>query len=120
GWVGLAGRGRIGPWRGRWTRPAGRHGGQAAREAARLRRLRELDDELMAVRQRLAAIRAAMTELDQRDAAAKAEAAHAPDDGSVRLSVAERDAQRQQLTQRRVRLREAEARVGAAAEVFER
>src|SRR5437667_9793925 len=61
-----------------------------------------------------------MTELDQRDAAAKAEAAHAPDDGSVRLSVAERDAQRQQLTQRRVRLREAEARVGAAAEVFER
>src|SRR5437667_11767492 len=61
-----------------------------------------------------------MTELDQRDAAAKAEAAHAPDDGSVRLSVAERGAQRQQLTQRRVRLREAEARVGAAAEVFER
>ena len=119
-WVDLAGRWRIGPKLGRWTKPAAQHIGQAAREAARLRRLRELDDELLALRQALSAIRAAMTELDQRDAAAKAEAAHAPDDGSVRLSVAERDAQRQQLTQRRVRLREAEARVGAAAEVFER
>src|SRR6266850_2330155 len=87
-WVDFAGRWRIGPKLGRWTKPAAQHIGLA--------------------------------ELDQRDAAAKAEAALVPDDGGVRLSVAERDAQRQQLTQRRVRLRETEARVGAAAEVFQR
>jgi len=119
-WVDFAGRWRIGPKLGRWTKPAAQHIGQAAREAARLRRLRELDGELMTLRQAISEIRAALAELDQRDAAAKAEAALVPDDGGVRLSVAERDAQRQQLTQRRVRLRETEARVGAAAEVFQR
>ncbi len=119
-WVDFAGRWRIGPKLGRWTKPAAQHIGQAAREAARLRRLRELDGELMTLRQAISEIRAALAELDQRDAAAKAEAALVPDDGGVRLSVAERDAQRQQLTQRRVRLHETEARVGAAAEVFQR
>ena len=119
-WVDLAGRWRIGPKFGRWTKPAAQHIGEAAREAARLRRLRELNDELTAWRRLLSEIRAGLTEIDQREVAAKAEAALAPDDGGVRLSVAERDAQRQQLTQRRVRLREAEARAGVAAEVFAR
>src|SRR5256885_12035601 len=88
-WVDLAGRWRIGPKLGRWTKPAAQHIGQAAREAARLRRLRELDGELMTLRQAVSEIRAALTELHQRVAAAKAGTALVPDDAVVRLSVAE-------------------------------
>src|SRR2546429_9232441 len=59
-------------------------------------------------------------EIDEQEAAAKTEAALAPDDSGVRSAVAKRDAHRQQLMQRTVRLQEAEVRVSKAREMLER
>src|SRR5437762_12815795 len=119
-WVELGGRWRIGPKLGRWTKPAAEHIGQAAREAARLRRLEELDRELEVSERVLARIHAALGEIDEQEAAAKTEAALAPDDSGVRSAVAKRDAHRQQLMQRTVRLQGAEVRVSKAREMLER
>ena len=110
-WVDVKGRWRIGPKAGRWTKPAAQHIGQAAREAARLRRLRDLDDELLAARQALAEIHAALREIDERETTARTEVGLAPNDSGVRGAVAKRDAQRQQLIQRTNRLQEAEVLV---------
>ncbi len=119
-WVDFEGRWQIGPKTGRWTKPAAEHIGQAAREAARLRRLEELDRELEVSERVLARIHAALGEIDEQEAAAKTEAALAPDDSGVRSAVAKRDAHRQQLMQRTVRLQEAEVRVSKAREMLER
>src|SRR5256884_8317511 len=119
-WVDFEGRWQIGPKTGRWTKPAAEHIGQAAREAARLRRLEELDRELEVSERVLARIHVALGEIDEQEAAAKTEAALAPDDSGVRSAVAKRDAHRQQLMQRTVRLQEAEVRVSKAREMLER
>jgi uncharacterized protein (TIGR02680 family) len=115
-WVDVQGRWQIGPKAGRWTKPAAQHIGQAAREAARLRRLGELHDELLVRQKALEEIHAALGEIDEQEATARAEVRLAPDDSGVRSAVAKRDAQQQQLMQRAIRFEEAELRVSKARE----
>ena len=119
-WVDFEGRWQIGPKTGRWGKPAAEHVGQAAREAARLRRLEQLDRELEVSKLELARIHAALSEIHEQEVAAEAEIALAPDDSPVRSAVAKRDAHRQQLVERTVRLQEAEVRVSDAREMLER
>ena len=118
-WVDVNGRWRIGPATGRWMKLTAQHIGQAARDAARLRRLRELDLELESLAQSLSAIRNALNELDQRETAARAEASRAPNDNGIRTAVAERDAHRKQLAHGRVRLQDAQIQVAAKAQELE-
>ncbi len=119
-WVDPTGRWRIGPKFGRWAKPRAQHIGQAAREAARLRRLHELDEEIAHQEQILSAIRTAIEAIDDRGRTARAEAERAPNDVHVRSAMASRNAQQSQLTQARVRLLEADARLAATRDTWNR
>lgn len=119
-WVDLTGRWRVGPKYGGWEKPEAEHVGRAAREAARLRRLRELDERTAELQQVIVAVEAAVEEIDRRDAGARGEARQAPDEGPVRNAAAERDARRLQLQQARLRLQEVERRASDAADALRR
>jgi uncharacterized protein (TIGR02680 family) len=64
--VGTDGRFRLGVLQGAWTKPVAEHVGAGAREAARQRRLAELDIRLAALAERLATLAAQIEELDER------------------------------------------------------
>jgi len=72
-WVSEAGHWRLGPLRGQWGKPAAVHIGHAAREAARLRRLGAIEDELSALDRQRAEIDAALEALAERLEAAEQE-----------------------------------------------
>ncbi|MDZ7852993.1 MAG: TIGR02680 family protein [Halomonas sp.] len=72
-WVSEAGHWRLGPLRGQWGKPAAVHIGHAAREAARLRRLGAIEDELSALDRQRTEIDAALEALAERLEAAEQE-----------------------------------------------
>jgi uncharacterized protein (TIGR02680 family) len=64
--VGTDGRFRLGVLQGAWTKPVAEHVGAGAREAARQRRLADLDIRLAALATRLVALASQIEELDAR------------------------------------------------------
>src|SRR5258708_30387945 len=82
-WVDLAGRWRIGPKLGRWTKPAAQHIGQAARGAARVPPLPELAGQLLPSRHARTGDGAGLAGTAPRDPPATSEAAHTPHDCGV-------------------------------------
>jgi uncharacterized protein (TIGR02680 family) len=88
-WVTLDGAWRLGPLSGRARKSRAEHLGEAAREAARLRRLEELRTRLAELDAALAHLDEAAAELAARRTAAEAEAAVFPDHERVRTAGAE-------------------------------
>lgn len=110
-WVSDDGTWQVGPLHGAWAKPAAEHIGHAAREAARRRRMEELEQFIASMEEELIELRAAIDDVDRREAIARREADAAPDDGAVRTAVARIAAAAGQTAGLRQRLDEAERRV---------
>jgi uncharacterized protein (TIGR02680 family) len=108
-WVDVTGRWQIGVLSGQWSKPAAQHIGQSAREAERIRRIRELEVRIVESQKSIETLLAAINEIDRRSQLADAEAARAPSEDGVRIAIAKRDAQRTQCDQAEHRLAESEA-----------
>jgi hypothetical protein len=107
-WIDLAGSWQLGILSGRWEKPAAQYIGHAAREAERMRRLRDLDILLDQTRQSILTTRNAIDSIDARSNLADDEAKRAPSEHGVGVAVVKRDAIRTQLAQARLRLEELE------------
>ena len=88
-WITADGRWRLGPVRGAWGKDEARYIGHAAREAARQARLRDIAQEAQACRNAIAATRAALQQLDLREAHIREEWQRRPEDGALRSAYAE-------------------------------
>ena len=77
-WIDVTGRWQVGVLSGCWEKPAAQHIGNAAREAERFRRIRELDVMLDEMRQSILAIRLEIKAIDDRSLLADDEASRAP------------------------------------------
>lgn len=110
-WVAPDGRFRLGPLHGAWTKPAAEHLGAAAREAARRRRLAELDEQLIVLTRRLGELDAERADLDAREQRLADEADTAPTDSPVRDAQAALLAISRQVASFRDRLAVAEQEV---------
>lgn len=110
-WVAADGRYRLGALHGRWTKPAAEHLGHRAREAARHRRLAELDARLAELDAELATIDERSAALERRDATLSAERDAAPTDRPLLTAVAALAAERQQVARARTALADAERAV---------
>ncbi len=110
-WVAGDGRYRLGALRGRWTKPAAEHLGHPAREAARQKRLAELETRLAGLDADLADLAEQAGALDRREAALTAEADAAPTDMPLLTAAATLAAQRQQVARAGAELAAAETAV---------
>ena len=118
-WVATDGRFRVGALEGRWHKDTAAHLGQAAREAARRRRLEVLTAELADLGRRRAELDAARRDLKGRAEQAEAEHAGLPADGEVRDAHSARraaSAARRQAQERTVALAATVARANTAAD----
>ena len=109
--VDLEGRFRLGPLAGRYAKPTAEHVGEGARQAARRRRLEALALEIRQAAEEAQAIQQELAALGRRIAAARAEAAAAPDDQPIRVAAAELEVCGRRLDALRTRLAEAQRRV---------
>lgn len=112
--VGTDGSWRLGPLHGRWTKPAPEHLGAAAREAARRRRLAELDARLAELDLRLAEAEAEEERLERRLERLASEAREAPSAAELERRRHQAKAAADDLARRRAELTEAESAVAAA------
>lgn len=87
-WVEPSGRFRLGALEGRWRKDTASYVGAAAREAARQRRLAELDAELTRLDGELSRVRDGRAALAARRARVADEVSALPDDGAVRSAAA--------------------------------
>ncbi|CAN5905811.1 TIGR02680 family protein [soil metagenome] len=110
-WVAADGRFRLGALRGRWSKPAAEHLGHPAREAARRRRLAELDAQLAEHDAQLADLNDQVAALEQREATLAAEHDAAPTDTPLLTAVATLAAERRQVARARTDLAAAETTV---------
>ncbi|MBW3605703.1 MAG: TIGR02680 family protein [Actinobacteria bacterium] len=110
-WVAADGRYRVGALHGRWTKPAAEHLGHPAREAARRRRLAELDARLADLDAELGAIADQMVTFEHRETTLAAERDAAPADMPLLHAVAALAAERQQVARARSALADAETAV---------
>jgi uncharacterized protein (TIGR02680 family) len=113
-WVDASGRWQMGPLSGRWEKPAAQHIGHAAREAERLRRLRECDAAISQLHESIAIRNAALEELARRSRAGDDEADRAPSEDPIRTAIAQRNAARFQLDGARLRLLDVESALNLA------
>ncbi len=109
-WVDNAGRWQLGPLHGAWSKPAAQHIGHASREAARRRRMTELQTLIDGTNEKINVINNEIEALTQRAAQLQREVAVAPNDGNVRRALAQLEVARQHVSAMRLRLTEAEAR----------
>ncbi|MBW3577072.1 MAG: TIGR02680 family protein [Actinobacteria bacterium] len=109
-WVSADGRFRVGPLHGVWHKQQAEHLGHAARQAARRRRLAELDRVLAAIDERLDGLAADADRIDRRAVRLAAEVEAAPTDTAIRAA----EAARAQAAARVARLR-GEVAVGEEA-----
>jgi uncharacterized protein (TIGR02680 family) len=86
-WVAVDGRWRLGAANGRWTKPAARYIGHAAREAARAERLAELDARLGEIARDLEDLTSALVALDGRRQRVDDEVDTLPGDDALREAV---------------------------------
>lgn len=110
-WVAADGRYRLGALHGRWTKPVAEHLGHPAREAARRRRLAELEARLAELDAQLAGIEQRSADLERRDATLSSERDAAPSDLPLLTAVAALAAERQQVARARTVVADAEAAV---------
>jgi len=85
-WVGVDGRWQNGPLHGAASKPAAEYIGPAAREAARARRIAEIDRASAEAGKELEAITASLEALNRRELDVETEAAAAPSDEAVRAA----------------------------------
>lgn len=111
-WVDPSGQFALGPLRGAWGKAEAEHVGHASREAARRRRLAELEVELGAAAEALAVAEAARAEVDRRERVAGKEAASAPGEGDVRRALADQEAAVRAVFRARAAFVEREQEVG--------
>lgn len=83
-YLGLDGRYRVGPLSGRWAKESPEFIGAAAREAARSRRLAEIDEEIAGLRAALESLRARRADLEAVRQAIRQAVAAFPDGGEFR------------------------------------
>ncbi len=88
-WVDIDGRWRLGPLSGRARKDRAEHIGEASREAARLKRIEELQARLVELETDLANLDREANELARRREAAEAEVAAFPDHEGIRTAGAE-------------------------------
>jgi len=110
-WVDHAGRWRSGPLHGTWAKSEAEYIGQASREAARQRRLEELEILIDEAKERLLAIEREFDTVTGRRELLAREMAEAPSDGEVRQTIARIEGARALLTRQRGKLLEAEERL---------
>jgi uncharacterized protein (TIGR02680 family) len=110
-WVDQSGRWQVGPLHGAWNKPVAQHLGHASREAARRRRIAEVEVELEGAGKVIGEIQGELENCDARAAQLRRESAAAPVDGAVRHAMAQSSAAREVVSGRRVRLTEAESRL---------
>jgi uncharacterized protein (TIGR02680 family) len=110
-WVDPSGRWQVGPLHGTWRKEVSQHIGHAAREAARRRRIAELEIDLEAAARFIAGIQEELAELDRRSAQLQREIASAPVDAGVRHALIQIATARETVSGRRLRLTEAENRL---------
>jgi uncharacterized protein (TIGR02680 family) len=113
-WLTDTGHWRIGPRTGHWKKPQATHIGHAAREIARLKRLRELDEEIASSEKTRAQIVDSIARIGGSEVSAQAHAHRVPRDDTVRSAIAKRDLLQLSLHQAKLRFTEAEQRANAA------
>ena len=113
-WIASDGRYRIGPAQGAWRKNTAEYIGYAAREAARQRRLVEIDGLLAALARRESDIATALAVLDTRRAVLNELQTARPDDQALRKAHAECGAADRRAEEARARLAEAETRLQSA------
>ncbi|CAM3296019.1 TIGR02680 family protein [Halomonas lysinitropha] len=118
-WVSEAGDWRLGPLRGQWGKPAAVYIGHAAREAARLRRLAAIEDELSALDRQRAEIDAALEALATRLEAAEQEWRQRPTARALRDAHAGEAAARRARDLQAERLERAREALDSAREALE-
>lgn len=119
-WVATDGRFRIGPTRGAWTKPAAEYIGFAAREAARARRLEQIEAGLAELAERERTIEAEKAALaEQREALHQLQAAR-PSADALRAAHADQAAAERRAASARQQLAEAETRLQSARQAAER
>ena len=117
-WVSSDGRYRVGLLQGTWAKPAAEHLGTAAREAARRRRLADLDAQLADLDAQLADLDQRLAAIDDRAQRLAGEHDAAPTDTPIRDAAAAHAAAVRQVAGLRERLADAEAAtVRATAEL---
>lgn len=109
-WVAPDGRFRLGPLHGAWAKPQAEHLGQAAREAARRRRLAELEARLEQLDRDLAGLDAEAKALAGREERLEEEVEAAPTDAPIREATAGHAAAVRQVADLRERHGRAEER----------
>lgn len=106
--VSTDGRFELGPLAGAWTKPAAEHVGASAREAARLRRLEELETQLAQLDRDLTSLAERRDELARRLESLEQEVAAAPSVTELTAALARARAAREEETRRLTELAEAE------------
>jgi hypothetical protein len=119
GSVGTDGRFRLGVLQGAWTKPVAEHVGAGAREAARQRRLAELDSRLATLADRLVALAAAIEELDARLERLRQETGSLPSTAPVLAAWHQAEAAAGDEARRRTELAAAETALAALRAVRE-
>lgn len=117
--VGPDGRWRLGPLRGAWSKPEARHIGAAAREAARRRRLEELEERLREISDRIEELSRRRREVAERLEALEREVASVPQEAPLRRATRDAAAAAEDLRRRRAELAEAETAAAQAREAWE-
>lgn len=107
-WLSPGGEFRLGRLRGRFDKPEAEYVGWAAREAARLRRLAEIEVELETLATQLDALRARQADLDARRQLLTEELRNAPSDDALRSAHARFSAAEAQRREAQARLAEAD------------
>ncbi|OGA38288.1 MAG: TIGR02680 family protein [Betaproteobacteria bacterium RIFCSPLOWO2_12_FULL_62_13] len=125
-WISPQGRFRLGPARGAWSKADPQYIGFAAREAARRRRLLEVEAQLVGLTAQLAGIDVELQSLAAQRATLNEECRRAPSDGALRdaharFSAAESDRRlaQERLAEADTRLHEAEQRWNRVREALE-
>jgi len=119
-WVDVDGRFRLGVAEGRWRKATAAFVGAAAREAARRRRLAELDAELERLAARAEELAAGRRDVAGRRGRLDEELASFPDDAVVRRTAAEAGARRAELRRAGEKLAAASQRLAQATEAAAR
>ena len=110
-WVDASGRWQLGPLHGSWAKATAEHVGQASRDAARRRRLAEIEAEIAVLAARIAALDAEIARIDERRRLARSEAESAPREDAVRSALASVEARSRAAEELRKRVSAAEERV---------
>jgi uncharacterized protein (TIGR02680 family) len=110
-WINPDGRWQLGPLHGSWNKPSSQYIGHASREAERQRRLRLMEDQIVATRTRISTFEETLSLIAARQSAVTEEAVAAPTDGNVRRRISDLSSAHKAVATKRSRLAETELRL---------